>query len=57
MTFQMDSTFGETKRLNKLNLKSTTLTVNEDPAVKNSNVPTLGSTDDLLDVFNDTMRT
>lgn len=59
MTFQMDSTFADSKRLRLA--KEATLTVNEAPSpMKGADIPTLNSTEDLIGAitpFNDTMRT
>jgi len=52
----MDSTLGETKRLKDLKVrKDTTLMINENPRAPN--IPTQNSTDDLLQAFDDDIRT
>ena len=55
----MDSTLGETKKLNefKVTKENTSLNVNEGHREPISIVPTLNSTDDLIGAANDDIRT
>ena len=55
----MDSTLGETKKLKDLKVrKDTTLTINENPRGPVPSIPTLNSTDDLIQAFHeDDIRT
>ena len=60
MTFQMDSTLGETKKLNEgfnVAKENTNVNINEGHREPVSIVPTLGSTDDLIGVVDDDIRT